>query len=95
MPERQVVAVRNPNDGEPLDVAMQDSATASNQAAILKQLRALNSFMPADNYDQVILEYDTNDDNTKIIFRAKGKTIAEIEMTYTNHRLTSVFRQAQ
>ena len=90
IPERQVVSVRNPNDGEPLDVSMADAATASNQQALI---RALNGFMPAE-YDQMLFSY-TGDDMTAIEIRKDGKTIATIEMTYSNHRLTSVFRQAQ
>jgi len=90
IPERQVVSVRNPHDGEPLDVAMADAATESNQKEIIKQLRAMNSLVP-DSYDQILFEY-TGDDMTKITFRADGKTIAVVQMTYKDHRLTSVFR---
>ena len=93
LPERQVVSVRNPNDGEPLDVSMADAATESNQKEIIKQLRAMNSLVP-DSYDQILFEY-ADDDMTKITFRSDGKTIAVIQMTYQEHRLTSVFRQAQ
>ena len=93
IPERQVVSVRNPNDGEPLDVSMADAATESNQKEIIKQLRAMNSLVP-DSYDQILFEY-TGDNMTKITFRSDGKTIAVIQMTYSSHRLTSVFRQAQ
>ena len=98
VPERQVVSVRNPNDGEPLEVSLADAATESNQKEIIKQLRAMNSLVP-DSYDQILFEYtidkDNRDDMTKITFRSDGKTIAVIQMTYSSHRLTSVFRQAQ
>jgi len=98
LPERQVVSVRNPNDGEPLDVAMANAATESNQKEIIKQLRAMNSLIP-DSYDQILFGYtidaDNRDDMTTITFRSDGKTIAVIEMTYQEHRLTSVFRQTQ
>lgn len=88
LPERQVVSVRNPNDGEPLDVSMADAATASNQQAMI---RALNGFMPAE-YDQMLFSY-TGDDMTAIEIRKDGKTMAIIQMTYANHRLMSVYKQ--
>src|SRR3989304_3170903 len=95
LPERQVVSVRNPNDGEPLDVSMADAATESNQKEIIRQLRAMNSLSPTEPHDQILFGYDNNNDMVKITFRANGKTIGTIEMTYKNHRRTSVFKQTQ
>jgi len=87
MTERQVVAVRNPNDGEPLDVAMDGAATESNQIAMLG---ALNALLPAA-YDQITLEY-TADDLTRVTYRNKGEAVSTIEMTYQDHKLVSVFK---
>jgi len=89
-PQRQVVAVRNPNDGEPLGVAMEGAATEGNQIAILA---ALNALLPAV-YDQIALEY-TDDDLTKVTYLNKGTVVSTIEMKYKNRKLVSVFRHAQ
>ena len=85
LPQRQIVAVRNPNDGEPLSVEMEGAATESNQIATLA---ALNALLPAA-YDQIILEY-TADDLTRVEYRLKGETVSTIEMTYRDHKLVSV-----
>jgi hypothetical protein len=87
MTERQIVAVRNPNDGEPLDVAMEGAATESNQIAMLA---ALNALLPTA-YDQILLEY-TADDLTKVTYMNKGAAISTIEMTYRDHKLVNVFK---
>ena len=87
MTERQIVSVRNPNDGQPLDVAMEGAATENNQIAILG---ALNALLPAV-YDQILLEY-TDDDLTKVTYQNKGETISTIELTYRDHELMSVFK---
>ena len=87
LPERQVVSVRNTNDGEPLDVLMEGAATESNQIAMLG---ALNALLPVA-YDQIILEY-TADDLTRVEYRLEGAAVSTIEMTYRDHKLVSVLK---
>lgn len=93
LPQRQVVAVRNTNDGLPLDVAMENAATATNQEQIiakLAELGQLNALVP-NGYDQVLFTYN-GDDLNRVVFKAKGETLATLVLTYNNHRLTSVMR---
>ena len=86
MNQRQVEAVRNPNDGEPL--AVTDAQAAANQREIIQALQAMNKLVPS-NYEQILFEY-SGDDMTTIVFRADGKTISTIEMVYQDHKLMSV-----
>ncbi len=99
---RQIVSVRNTNDGAPLLVEMEDSASATMQKAILNELQklhihstrlnlqSLNSFIPSV-YDQIILEY-TDNNLTKATFKSNNKITAVINMVYTNNELTRVFK---
>lgn len=82
IPQRQIVSVVNPNDGEPLTVQMPEAA---------EMLTALNALVPPE-YDRVKIEY-VGENPSLVTFKLKGKIISQIEMYYVSNRLTEIIKK--
>lgn len=82
IPQRQIVSVVNPNDGEPLTVQMPEAA---------EMLAALNALVPPE-YDRVKIEY-VGENPSLVTFKLKGKIISQIEMYYVSNRLTEIIKK--
>ena len=82
LPQRQIVSVRNPNDGEPLTVQMPEARD---------MLTALNALVPKE-YDNIRIDY-IGENPSLVTFRLKGKIISQIEMYYVQDRLTEIVRK--
>jgi hypothetical protein len=79
---RQVVSVRNPNDGKPLSVTMPEASEI---------VAGLNALVPMQ-YDEIKLDYDKHE-LSQVTFTLQAQTICTIELFYRDGNLVKVIRK--
>ena len=79
---RQIVSVRNPNDGEPLAVSMPEAEQI---------VQGLNALIPMQ-YDEIKLDYADNE-LSQVTFYMQEKPVSTIELFYRAGNLVKVTRK--